>query len=60
MRAEQVVVEHVVQTKIAGTLGNEKGTPLYETTMTLRVTWKWWTKSDPSVSWRPESRMGES
>jgi hypothetical protein len=40
VRAGQAVMEHVVQTKIAGILRNEKGTSIYETMMMLHVTWK--------------------
>lgn len=39
-RAERTLREHIVQRKIIGTFGNEKGTSIYETIMTMLATRK--------------------
>jgi len=39
-RAERALREHVVQRKIIGTFRNEKGTPIYETIMTMLAKWE--------------------
>ncbi|MBU2617466.1 MAG: hypothetical protein KKI07_02170 [Euryarchaeota archaeon] len=37
---ERALREHVVQSKIIGTLRNSKDTTIYETMMTMIATWK--------------------
>ena len=59
-RTEHAVMEHVIQTKLAGTLGNKKGTSICEMVMALHVAWKLWAKSGLSVSWETKSRVGKS